>query len=359
VDYLYLGDIGDNGATRASIVVYRVPEPAVDAGQLPVAVDLAGVESITLQYPDGARDAETLLVDPLSGDLYVISKRDTPSRVYRAPFPQPTSQAVTMELKGTLTWGWAVGGDVTPSGFEILVKGYTSATLYPRPFGTSLWDALADAGYPVPYTVEPQGEAIAFDGEGSGYFTVSEGISQPVYYYARIGDPPGLVLDKAIAANGHLNATGPAAGSLTIVGVGSADDPPATRYAVQIGTDPAVGWLRLDGVHAYADQPAPAWHPAASWTGIRLRGLGAGSPHIFRVQMKPGGGDPALPVWAARCTTSRLGDVDGSGVATALDWALIKAAILRGAFAWPCDVDDTGGLDAQDLLRTRTTLLTP
>jgi len=302
-DYLYLGDIGDNNGLRGSIVVYRVPEPAVDAGQSPVAIDLAGVESITLQYPDGARDAEVLLVDPLNADLYVISKRETPSKVYRAAFPQSTSQTVTMALKGTLTWGWAVGGDVSPSGYEVLVKGYTSARLYQRPFGTTLWDALAGDGHAVPYTAEPQGEAIAFDGEGRGYLTLSEGVSQPIYYYARVGDPPGLAIDRTVLAGGRINATGPAAGSLTVLRVGADDDPASTRYAVQIGTDPDAGWLSLDGADAHADQAEPQWHPAADWTDVRLRDLDAATAYLFRVQIKPDGGAASLPLSAAppRC----------------------------------------------------------
>jgi hypothetical protein len=40
------------------------------------------------QYPDGSRDAETLLLDPLTKDIYVISKREFEDiRVYRAPYP--------------------------------------------------------------------------------------------------------------------------------------------------------------------------------------------------------------------------------------------------------------------------------
>ena len=349
VDYLYLGDIGDNSGVRGSIVVYRVPEPAVDAGQSPVTIGLAGVESITLQYPDGARDAEVLLVDPLNGDLYVISKRETPSKVYRAAFPQSTSETVTMELKGTLTWGWAVGGDVSPSGYEVLVKGYASARLYPRPFGMTLWDALAGDGHAVPYTVEPQGEAIAFDGEGRGYFTLSEGTSQPLYYYARVGDPPGLVLDRTVLAGGRIRVTGPAAGSLTVLRLGADDDPASTRYAVQIGTDPDARWLRLDGTDAHADQAAPQWHPAAGWTGVRLRGLDAATAYVFRIQIKPEGGASPLPLSSGRCTTSPVGDVNRSGFVSALDWAYIKAAILRGGLSWPCDIDDNGSLGPTDL----------
>ena len=55
-DYLYLGDIGDNYAVRSSINVYRVAEPTVSASA--TAINLSGVETFTLEYEDGARDAE-------------------------------------------------------------------------------------------------------------------------------------------------------------------------------------------------------------------------------------------------------------------------------------------------------------
>lgn len=30
---------------------------------------------------------------------------------------------------------------------------------------------------------EPNGEAIGFDYDGTGYLTLSEGVSQPIYYF--------------------------------------------------------------------------------------------------------------------------------------------------------------------------------
>lgn len=196
--YLYLGDIGDNSAVRPAIRVYRVPEPAVSPTQPPVVINLSGVDTITLQYPDGARDAETLMVDPRTADLYVISKRETRSRLYRAPFPQSTTQTIVMEYRGQLPWGGATGGDISPNGAEILVRGYLSASLWRRPADNPLWDAFAYAGYTVPLATEPQGEAIGFHGMGLGYYTVSEGTSQPIYYFERAPGPGDLNSDGVI-----------------------------------------------------------------------------------------------------------------------------------------------------------------
>lgn len=198
--YLYLGDIGDNNAVHTVIRLYRVPEPAVSATQTPVTVSLSGVATITLQYSDGPRDAETLMADPVTGDVYIVSKRETPSRVYRAAYPQSTTETVTLEYCGQLTWGWATGGDISPNGGEILVRGYTSAYMWRRPAGTTVWAALSGTGYQVPLVSEPQGEASCFERAGHGYFTLSEGYYQPVYYFERV---PGA---GALDSDGDVDA---------------------------------------------------------------------------------------------------------------------------------------------------------
>jgi hypothetical protein len=66
-DTMWVGDIGDNDAKRSHVTVYEMPEPGRgDQTVTPTAYDLV--------YSDGPRDAETLLVHPLTGRLYVVSK---------------------------------------------------------------------------------------------------------------------------------------------------------------------------------------------------------------------------------------------------------------------------------------------
>ena len=87
VSYLYAADIGDNGQSRASIAVYRVPEPPVNAATTtPVHKTLPDVATLTFTYPDGAHDAETFFVDPVSRELFIVTKDIFgASRVFRAP----------------------------------------------------------------------------------------------------------------------------------------------------------------------------------------------------------------------------------------------------------------------------------
>ncbi len=185
--YLYLGDIGDNQGRHPDVTVYRVPEPRVDAG-FPFGATTAGpADAVVLTYPDGPRDAETLLVDPLTRDIYIISKREMFSKVYLAPWPQSTTQRTEMQPVALLPWGFAVAGDVSPDGRRVIVRSMLNASLWNRPVGAPLWQAFAGEQVQLPLMDEPQGEGICFDGKGAGYFTIGETDYPPLYYFGPAG----------------------------------------------------------------------------------------------------------------------------------------------------------------------------
>ena len=205
--YLYIGDIGDNNAAYSTVFVYRVAEPAVSSTQQPVNVNLSGVQKFTLSYEDGPRDAETLMVDPTNGDLYVLSKRVSQSKVYRVPAASLVpGTTITMHAVAQLPWGWTTGGDISPNGNEVIIRGYGQASLWRRPPGGNLWDAFSGTEHPIALRSEPQGEAICFEGNGRGCFTTSEGAHQPIYYYSRVPD----------AANAFLYIEEPSGAYLTL-----------------------------------------------------------------------------------------------------------------------------------------------
>ena len=195
---VYIGDIGDNGAKRPEIIVYRLPEPKVDAVTPFGQMTTGPAEALRLVYPDKPRDAETLLVDPLTRDLYIISKRELAPRVYRAAYPQSTTQQIKLEQVALLPLGlFPTGGDVSPDGRRVIVRGMFNAALWERPMGRGsansecrigspvpLWQAFSGQPKAIPITAEPQGEAICFDNRGAGYFTISEGSHPTLYYFA-------------------------------------------------------------------------------------------------------------------------------------------------------------------------------
>lgn len=199
VSYIFWGNIGDNNNVRSTIFVKRVVEPTISASQSPpLNVSLSGVDTLTFTFPADAtapahKDCETLLVDPLNGDIYVITKRTNVGLVYRAPFPHSTSGTTTLQYVASLDWGGAVGGDVSPDGQLILVRRYSgnvpAASIWTRPTGGTLWSAFGRPRCDVNLASEPQGEAIAWDADGRGYFTVSEnqtpGAQIPIWYFPR------------------------------------------------------------------------------------------------------------------------------------------------------------------------------
>jgi hypothetical protein len=183
--YLYIGDTGDNAAKYPEVVVYRVPEPKVDAAAPFAPMTTGPADAIRLTYPDGPRDAETLIVDPLTRDLYIISKREMVPRVYRAAYPQSLTQQSKLEQVATLPFGlFPTGGDVSPDGRRVLVRGMFSAAIWERPAKEPLWHAFSGPAKTIPLAHEPQGEAICFDRRGEGYFTISEGEHPTLYYFA-------------------------------------------------------------------------------------------------------------------------------------------------------------------------------
>jgi hypothetical protein len=183
LDYIYVGAIGDNVSKYKSIIIYRVPEPAVEPNQTAGVVKIGEVEVIELVYPDGPQNGETLMVDPITKDIYIITKEE-PSRVYRAAFPQSTTSVSTLEYVARLAWGKATGGDISPDGRMIIVRGYLSASIWLRPENEPMWKCFEKGECKIPLVIERQGEAICFDAKGEGYYTTSEKVHQPIYYFA-------------------------------------------------------------------------------------------------------------------------------------------------------------------------------
>ncbi|MBI3203860.1 MAG: hypothetical protein HYZ29_20135 [Myxococcales bacterium] len=189
--YLYVGDIGDNPSARPNIKIYRVAEPTVATTGPAATVTLGGVETFTYTYPDGPHNAETLLVDPVTRDAFVVVKASSgKSPVFRAKSPLASG---VLEKVGELTFGTAplnggattTGGEISPSGDAILIRTYSSLFLWRRGPGVSVPKALEGAPCPVPQHSEPQGEAVCFGSDAAGYYTVSEGAEQPIYFFAK------------------------------------------------------------------------------------------------------------------------------------------------------------------------------
>lgn len=184
--YLYIGDIGDNSEARPDIVVYRVPEPDLKTANKgstkarPLTTTPA--EAIRLKYPDGKHDAETLLVHPTTGNLYIMTKVAFANPVvYVATAPLTPGKTITMKRIGevripSIFGGAITGGSVSPDGRRIALCDYFAGYELVLPTGSKNFDdiwkekmASFDLGK------RKQGEAIAYRLDGNALLATSEG----------------------------------------------------------------------------------------------------------------------------------------------------------------------------------------
>jgi hypothetical protein len=164
---IYVGDIGDNALQRPSVTVYKLPEPAR-------GVTSVAAQRIDLRYRDGAHDAETLLIDPKTQAIVVVTKElGGRAGVY---------QAVDGVLRKRAELDFGIGepltaGDVSQDGRTIVLRSYDRAWVFERRRGESLVAALerdpCTAGADL--LGEGQGEALALSRDGRAFYTVPEG----------------------------------------------------------------------------------------------------------------------------------------------------------------------------------------
>ncbi|MFE2875854.1 putative Ig domain-containing protein [Streptomyces roseus] len=147
-----VGDIGDNLSGRAEILVHSFAEPDRLADAAVTAVTYRFV------YPDGRHDAESLLADPGTGQLYLASKLiGSAGKLYKAPLPPQTGQLNTLTAvrPGPV---FTTDGAFSPSGASYTLRsggplGANTASVYDTA-GTR----LADVALPA----QSQGETVTY-----------------------------------------------------------------------------------------------------------------------------------------------------------------------------------------------------
>jgi len=171
---LYFGDIGDNAATRTEIDVYQVPEPHGPSANVSWV-------RYRFRYPDGAHNAEALMVDPHSHRIYIASKAAIgQGELYQAPaIPSTTDINVLAPVRPVPTLTTA--GDISPDGQHMVLLTYFRAYWSAGVTGTlTAFDV----------TEQQQDEAIAFTRDEKSVLVGSEGVHSGVY---RIALPSGAV----------------------------------------------------------------------------------------------------------------------------------------------------------------------
>ena len=174
VPLLFIGDIGDNDLERDEIEVWIVEEPAdprVESDLEPLQMELV--------YPNGPHDAETLLVDPFTLDLFIVTKSESDEqRVYVKRAPHDGEGPYELQDLGAfdeldIT---ATGGSVSADGSRILVRDYSDTV---RMFFRDGYEPFEQAFDDDPCRIEiseaSRGEGVTFTLDGTGIVTVNEG----------------------------------------------------------------------------------------------------------------------------------------------------------------------------------------
>lgn len=193
--HLYIGDIGDNARRRDDgVLIHRIKEPTLpSSAEALVERQLGPVESFRLRYPDRPHDAETLLVEPTTGEVVLLTKAllRTPRIFYAESLKKPITTlqgGERVDLRASKIFSLLpTAGDVSPDGRWVIVRSYTAAYLWKRDPSRPLHETFKSPACSVPLAREPQGESLGFSADGKGYFTVSEKAHQPLFHYA-LGD---------------------------------------------------------------------------------------------------------------------------------------------------------------------------
>lgn len=180
ISYVYIGDIGDNLRLRSTISLLRFPEP--DLADPPEVV--SGVATIRLSYPASPEDAEAMWIDPVTGDIFVVTKRQQDGRtvVYRAAAPAEPREPLPMSQVAEFAFadnGQVTAADVSTDGAVVALRGYNEVWMWVR----------TDLGYEETLMAEPcmapapeeiQGESLSFLLDELSYVTLSEGAAKPL-----------------------------------------------------------------------------------------------------------------------------------------------------------------------------------
>jgi hypothetical protein len=185
--YIYVGEIGDNGAVYDEKILYRIEEPIITDATTDTT--LTKIDKIKFKLSDGPRDTEALMIDPVSKRIYIFSKRESQVNLYKLPDMLSTTETMTAEriLEG-LPYTLIVAADISKDGSEILAKNYDNVFYWKRLPGESVEEVIKRTPETLPYSPEPQGESIAFSRTGEGYYTISERkkkMPQHFYFYRR------------------------------------------------------------------------------------------------------------------------------------------------------------------------------
>jgi hypothetical protein len=232
---LHLADIGDNDAVREGGVIHRIAEPVI--GRAAVRSSLGPLDSVHFVYPDGAHDAEALLVHPDTGEVLVLTKGAT-TRVYAFPTvppqPAPASNPARLALVTELDLAElgveqeeVTGGAVSPRGYRVVLRTDEDLVLFSGAIDSSLERILQGPAVLLPTPPPGRGEAVGFSPDGQRLLLVGEGEHPAIHAvdcasFVPDGEDPWDPLvdcDEGCGCSASSSGRGPLLGLLASLGL--------------------------------------------------------------------------------------------------------------------------------------------
>jgi hypothetical protein len=165
---IYLGDIGDNlGGKWPYVWIYKLPEPKVLENRTVRATQYV------VKYSNGPRNAESLVVHPRTGRVYIIDKNENGGHLYEGPARlSPTGTNVFRPVAAVDLW--ATDAAFSPDGRQLAVRGYFGGIAY-------AWnDGHIKRQGRLEVPLQRQGESITYTVDGAELMYGSEGTDSPV-----------------------------------------------------------------------------------------------------------------------------------------------------------------------------------
>lgn len=189
--FLYIGDIGNNERVKAQLTIYRVAEPKISANadhssrKNPPSTETA--QAIKVLYPDSRHNAETLLVHPKTGDVYILTKEMTgASGVYKLPANYNPDKTNRLEKIAdfrvpAIPDGFLTGGEIAPDGKRVILCDYFAAYEILLPAKAANFDEIwKEKPLKIELGERKQGEAVSYSADGKSIFATSEGKKSPL-----------------------------------------------------------------------------------------------------------------------------------------------------------------------------------
>jgi len=192
---LFIGDIGDNLQMRPTLQVYQIPEPEINEPGKAVEETMSAVPVIwRVSYPDGKHNAESLLMDPKSNRLHILTKsEDGRSALYVFPQPMQTEASMTLEKVADVKFPKLIragkrphdncmttAAGFSPDGTRMVVATYSSLYEWKLPPDQPLADAMKQP----PARIEPellrQVEGVCYDRDNLTLWLTSEHLPAPL-----------------------------------------------------------------------------------------------------------------------------------------------------------------------------------